>query len=89
MGRQCIIIATYSDVICVKIMSTLKKTVNETYYWSLDRIYELCSRDDFEEVVNGDSLRQEFDEWINANNKDLNEEIISLAYIGEGGEYDI
>ena len=64
-------------------MATLKKTVNETYYWSLDRIYELCSRDDFEEVVNGDSLRQEFDEWINANNKDLDEEIISLAYIGE------
>ena len=89
MGRQCTIIATYSDVICVKIMATLKKTVNETYYWSLDRIYELCSRDDFEEVVNGDSLRQEFDEWINANNKDSEEEIISLAYIGEGGEYDI
>ena len=70
-------------------MATLKKTVNETYYWSLDRIYELCSRDDFEEVVNGDSIRQEFDEWINANNRDLNEEIISLAYIGKGGEYDI
>ena len=88
-GHQCTIIATYSDVICVKIMATLKKTVNETYYWSIDRIYELCSRDDFEEVVNGDSLRQEFDEWINANNKDLDEEIISLAYIGEGSEYDI
>ena len=70
-------------------MATLKKTVNDTYYWSLDRIYELCSRDDFEEVVNGDSLRQEFDEWINANNGDLNEEIISLAYIGEDSEYDI
>ena len=37
----------------------------------------------------GGTLRQEFDEWINANNKDLDEEIISLAYIGEGGEYDI
>ena len=69
-------------------MATLKKTVNETYYWSLDRIYELCSRDDFEEVVNGDSLRQEFDEWINSYNKDLEEEIISLAYIGEDSEYD-
>ena len=70
-------------------MATLKKAVNDTYYWSLDRIYELCSRDDFEEVVIGDSLRQEFDEWINANNKNLDEEIISLAYIGEGSEYDI
>ena len=49
---------------------------------------ELCSRGDFEEVVNGDSIRQEFDEWINANNKNLDEEIISLAYIGKGSEYD-
>ena len=70
-------------------MATLKESVNDTYDWSLYRINELCSRGDFEEVVNGDSIRQEFDEWINANNKDLDEEIISLAYIGEGGEYDI
>ena len=70
-------------------MATLKQTVNDVHDWSLARIYELCSRDDFEEVVNGDALRQEFDEWINANNGNLNEEIISLAYIGEGGEYDI
>ena len=70
-------------------MATLKESVNDTYDWSLYRIKELCSRGDFEEVVNGDSLRQEFDEWINANNKDLDEEIISLAYIGKGGEYDI
>ena len=69
-------------------MATLKKTVNETYYWSIDRINELCSRGDFEEVVNGDSIRQEFDEWISSNDKDLEEEIISLAYIGEGSEYD-
>ena len=70
-------------------MATLKETLKQTHDWSLSRINELCSRDDFEEVVNGDALRQEFDEWINANNRDLNEEIISLAYIGEGGEYDI
>ena len=70
-------------------MATLKQTVNDTHKWSLARILELCSRDDFEEIVNGDALRQEFDEWINANNGNLNEEIISLAYIGEGSEYDI
>ena len=59
-------------------MATLKKTVNETYYWSLDRIYELCSRDDFEEVVNGDSIRQEFMEWL-----DIEKEshVLSLEYI--------
>ena len=52
-------------------MATLKQTVNDVHDWSLSRIYELCSRDDFEEVVNGDSLRQEFDEWINSYNKML------------------
>ena len=35
-------------------MATLKQTVNETHKWSLARILELCSRGDFEEVVNGD-----------------------------------
>ena len=56
-------------------MATLKKTVNETYYWSLDRVYELCSRDDSEEIVNGDALRQEFEEWIVSYNKNSDEEI--------------
>ena len=70
-------------------MATLKKTVNETYYWSIDRMCELCSRGDFEEVVNGDSIRQEFDEWIMAKDKNSDEDIISMAYIGEESEYDI
>ena len=63
-------------------MATLKKTVNETYYWSLDRIYELCSRDDFEEVVNGDSIRQEFREWLDIE-KETN--VLSLEYIDDFG----
>ena len=63
-------------------MATLKKTVNETYYWSLDRIYELCSRDDFEEVVNGDSIRQEFREWFDRE-KETN--VLSLEYIDDFG----
>jgi hypothetical protein len=50
---------------------------------------ELCARGNFEDVMNGDSIRQEFDEWIMANNKNLDEDIISMAYIGEGSEYDI
>ena len=70
-------------------MATLKKIVNETYDWSINRMCELCSRGNFEEVVNGDSIRQEFDEWISANNGNLDEDIISMAYIGEGSEYDI
>ena len=67
-------------------MATLKESVNDTYDWSLYRINELCSRGDFEEVVNGDSIRQEFNEWLSDNYKDL--EIISLEYIGEGSKFD-
>ena len=89
MGRQCIIIAIYSVDICVKTMATLKETVNETHDWSLYRISELCSYGEIENVMDGNALRQEFDEWITSYNKDSEEEIISLAYIGEGGEYDI
>ncbi len=63
-------------------MATLKKTVNETYYWSLDRIYELCSRDDFEEVVNGDSIRQEFMEWFD---REKETHVLSLEYIEDFG----
>ena len=70
-------------------MATLKKTVNETYYWSINRMCELAARGDFKDVMDGDSIRQEFDEWIMANNKNLDEDIISMAYIGEGSEYDI
>ena len=70
-------------------MATLKETLKQTHDWSVSRINELCSRGDFEEVVNGDSIRQEFDEWISANNGNLDEDIISMAYIGEGSEYDI
>ena len=39
--------------------------------------------------MNGNALRQEFDEWIVSYNKNYDEEIISLAYIGDGSEYDI
>ena len=70
-------------------MDSFTKNLRTTYDWSLTRICELCSYGEIEKVMNGNALRQEFDEWINANNKDLDEEIISLAYIGKGGEYDI
>ena len=67
-------------------MATLKESVNDTYDWSLYRINELCSRGDFEEDVNGDSIRQEFNEWLSDNYKD--QEIISLEYFGEGSKFD-
>ena len=70
-------------------MATLKQTVNKTYYWSINRMWELAARGNFEDVMDGDSIRQEFDEWIMAENKQSDEDIISMAYIGEGSEYDI
>ena len=45
-------------------MATLKETVNETHDWSLYRISELCSYGEIENVMDGNALRQEFDEWI-------------------------
>ena len=45
-------------------METFNDKLKDTREWALDRIVELCSRGNFEEVVNGDALRQEFMEWI-------------------------
>ena len=63
-------------------MATLKETLKQTHDWSLSRINELCSRDDFEEVVNGDSIRQEFMEWFD---KEEETNVLSLEYIDDFG----
>ena len=63
-------------------MATLKQTLKQTHDWSLSRINELCSRDDFEEVVNGDSIRQEFMEWFD---KEKETNVLSLEYIDDFG----
>ena len=62
-------------------MATLKQTVNDTHKWSLARILELCSRGDFEEVVNGDALRQEFMEWIVIEEDEL--DVLSMEYLDD------
>ena len=63
-------------------MATLKETLKQTHNWSLSRINELCSRDDFEEVVNGDSIRQEFREWYD---REEETNVLSLEYIDDFG----
>ena len=63
-------------------MATLKETLKQTHDWSLSRINELCSRDDFEEVVNGDSIRQEFREWYD---REEETNVLSLEYIDDFG----
>ena len=59
-------------------MATLKETLKQTHDWSVSRINELCSRGDFEEVVNGDSIRQEFMEWLDVEKES---HVLSLEYI--------
>ena len=81
MGHQCIIIAIYWDAICEKIMETFNDKLKDTREWALDRIVELCSRGDFEEVVNGDALRQEFMEWIVVEEDEL--DVLSMEYLDD------
>ena len=81
MGHQCIIIATYWDAICEKIMETFNDKLKDTREWALDRIVELCSRGDFEEVVNGDAIRQEFNEWIVIEEEEL--DVLSMEYLDD------
>ena len=81
MEHQCIIIAIYWDAICEKIMETFNDKLKDTREWALDRIVELCSRGDFEEVVNGDALRQEFMEWIVIEEDEL--DVLSMEYLDD------
>ena len=81
MGHQCIIIAIYWDAICEKIMETFNDKLKDTREWALDRIVELCSRGNFEEVVNGDALRQEFMEWIVIEEDEL--DVLSMEYLDD------
>ena len=80
MGHQCIIIAIYWDAICEKIMETFNDKLKDTREWALDRIVELCSRGNYEEVVNGDAIRQEFNEWITIG-EDL--DVLSMEYLDD------
>ena len=61
-------------------METFNDKLKDTREWALDRIVELCSRGDFEEVVNGDAIRQEFNEWITIG-EDL--DVLSMEYLDD------
>ena len=70
-------------------MATLKQTVNDTHDWSIDRMNELCTDGDIEQLKDAVSIRQEFAEWLLREDKSVNHDIVSLEYMGEGSEYDI
>ena len=81
MGHQSIIIATYWDAICEKIMETFNDKLKDTREWALDRIVELCNQGNFKDVMNGDAIRQEFNEWIVVEEDEL--DVLSMEYLDD------
>ena len=67
----------------------LTKTLRTTYDWSIDRMNELCTDGDVEQLKDAVSIRQEFAEWLLREDTEIHHEIVSLEYMGENSEYDI
>lgn len=78
-------------------MATSSNALRETFDWAQRRIRELTKdvkvkngHFDFRCVEDATAISQEFDEWLEA--RDRNEQydidVIWLEYIGEGSDYD-
>ena len=70
-------------------MDSVTKNLSTTYDWSIDRMNELCTDGDIEQLKDAVSIRQEFAEWLLREDKEVHHNIVSLEYMGEGSEYDI
>ena len=70
-------------------MNEFTTTLRKTYDWSIDRMNELCTDGELEQLKDAVSIRQEFAEWLLREDKEIRHEIVSLEYMGEGSEYDI
>ena len=70
-------------------MNEINTTLKKTYDWSIDRMNELCTEGDIEQLKDAVSIRQEFAEWLIRENKEVHHDIVSLDYMGEGSDYDI
>ena len=70
-------------------MNEITTNLKKTYNWSIDRMNELCSEGDIEQLKDAVSIRQEFAEWLLRENKEVHHDIVSLEYMGEGSDYDI
>ena len=70
-------------------MNEISTTLKKTYDWSIDRMNELCTEGDIEQLKDAVSIRQEFAEWLLSENKEVHHNIVSLEYMGEGSDYDI
>ena len=81
MELQHTIIATYWDAICEKIMETFNDELKDTREWALDRIVELCNYGEYQDVMNGNAIRQEFMEWIVVEEDEL--DVLSMEYLDD------
>ena len=70
-------------------MDSFTKTLRTTYDWSIERMNELCTDGDLEQLKDAVSIRQEFAEWLLREDKEVHHDIVSLEYIGEDSEYDV
>ena len=78
-------------------METSSRSLRNTYNWAQSRIRELTkevkvknNHFDFRCVEDANSIREEFNEWINAESRNNKNDIdvLFLEYIGKGSEYD-
>ena len=70
-------------------MNEINTTLKKTYDWSINRMNELCTEGDIEQLKDAVSIRQEFAERLHSENKEVHHNIVSLEYMGEGSDYDI
>ena len=62
-------------------METLEKTLRRNYDWAIHRMDVLVKLGTYEDIMEADSIRQEFREWINPNIDD--HDILSLEYLSD------
>jgi len=60
-------------------METLEETLKRNYNWAIHRMDVLAKLGTYEDIMEADSIRQEFREWINPNIDD--HDILSLEYL--------
>ena len=62
-------------------METLEETLKRNYDWAIHRMDVLSKLGTYEDIMEADSIRQEFREWINPNIDD--HDILSLEYLSD------
>ena len=60
-------------------METLETTLKNNYDWAIHRMDVLCKLGTYEDILEADSIRAEFREWLNPNIDD--HDILSLEYL--------